>query len=158
MSATRRYDDAETMLPFGEQLRDIRGTDLAVVAVYRTDDPGDTPPGPDRKREHYWVTHDGDRYYGVRRSTNVGQAGHADFENACKFLEEPDNPIYDYEHVVTRVVPVEQTPIPYKRAGERSVECPECGAWGRTHVWVLEDFIPDECPECGFRGEFDVRE
>lgn len=150
------YADAEAMLSFGEQLRDIQGTDRVVVAAYRTDDP--VPPGPEVKREHYWVGHVDGQYYGVRRSNGVGKAGKLTFEDACAFLEMPDPPFWDYEHVLSRVVAVENTPIPYNIAGKRSVECPECDAFGRTHVWKLDGYVPDECPVCGFGGEFHVTE
>lgn len=152
-AAVEHYADAESLLPFGEQLRDIRGTDLAVMAAYRTTDP--TPPGPEVKREHRWVAYTDGEYYSVRLSTGMAQAGHTTFENACQFLEKPESPIYDYEYVTDRVVPVEQTPIPYKRAGDRIVECPECDAFAVVHSWKL-DTLADECSECGYGGDFDV--
>lgn len=147
-----QFEDAENLLPFGARLRSITGTEMAIHTGYY--DPG-------HGRDHRWAAHapdyNGGEYIGVRISSGVGQTGPMDFEDAAEFLEGVSNEFYDYELVSERIVPIETTPIPYKRAGNVSVECPECDAWGQTHAWNLEDYLPDECPSCGYGGEMDVR-
>ena len=156
VSGTQQYADAETMLPFGELLRDIRGTDKAVHVGYFSADKYDDRGATD----HHWIAHmpnwedrDGE-YLSVRISTGIGGVTYVDFETASSHLEPPR--FYEWELAVKDVVDIERTPIPYRKESQVLVECPECERFGVTHPWKFDDYVPDECP-CGYGGEWDVR-
>lgn len=152
---TSQYVNAETLLPFGDLLASIRGTDRAVHVGYYSRDKYD-----DRgARTHRWIAHMPDyergseEFLSVRISTGVSGVTHVDLERASDQLKPPK--FYEWDLVVKDVVDIERTPIPYKKESAVSVECPECERFGTTHPWKLEDYLPDEC-ECGYRGEWDV--
>lgn len=143
------------MLPFGELLRDIRGTDKAIhVGRYR-EETGD--------RDNHWIAHMPDyergsgEFLSVRIASSIGGVSHVDLETASTHLQDTSLDFQDYELVTRKVVDIERTPIPYKKEPTLSVECPECERFGTTHPWKLDDYVPDECP-CGYGGEWDVRE
>lgn len=149
------YADAEALLPFGEMLRDIRGTDKAVHVGYYTEDKYD-----DRQaRTHRWITHapeyerGDEEFLSVRISTGIAGVTHVKLERASAQLQPPK--FYEWALAVKEIVDVERTPIPYKRESTLSVECPECERFGTTHPWKLDDYLPEECP-CGYGGELDV--
>lgn len=152
-SGVNQYADAESMVPFGELLMEVRGTEKAVHVGYYREEKG--------KRDHRWIAHLPDHEEGrgeflsVRISTNVGQVTYVDFETASGHLQEPGLPFQDYDLVVRDVVDIDRTPIPYKKERTVSVECPECERFGTTHPWKLEDYVPDVCA-CGYRGEYNV--
>ena len=145
---SEQYVDAESLLPFGDLLQNIRGTGEAVRAIYRDSIFYD--------RQHWWVTHTGEEgrgYLGVKFTETQRSVVTGDLEDAVSWLSitAPD----DGKLVIHSTVDIEKTPIPYKREDRVSVECPECERWGQTHPWKLEDYLPDECP-CGYGGEWDV--
>lgn len=152
----QQYVDAETLLPFGEILRDLRGTDKAVHVGYYSDDKYD-----DRgARDHHWIAHMPDldiinaEFVVVRISTSVGSVTDTKIEDAGRYLTAPR--FGDWQLAVKDVVDIERTPIPYKIERTLRVECPECDRFGTTHPWKLENYLPDECP-CGFGGEWNVQ-
>lgn len=144
------------MLPFGALLRSIRGTDNAVHIGYYSAEKYDGEGG----RDHHWIAHrpafepgEGE-FLSVRISTGVGGVSHVTFEIACSHLAEPE--FYEWEMAVKETVPIERTPIPYKKESTLTIECPECDRFGTTHPWKLDEYLPDVCP-CGYGGELDVR-
>lgn len=154
--AVEQYVDAEELLPFGELLTSIRGTDKAVHVGYHSEDKYDDRDA----RDHHWIAHmpnyerGGEEFLSVRISTGISSVNHVKLETAAAHLKPPK--FYEWELAVKEVVDVEQTPIPYKKESTLLVECPECERFGTTHPWKLEDFLPDECA-CGFGGEWNVR-
>lgn len=146
-----QYVSAEEMLPFGELLRDIQGTDKAVHVGYHSDD----KPG----RDHHWIAHmpewerGSEEFISVRISTHVAQVSHVDVESASEHLQPPR--VYEWELSVKDVVEIKRTPIPYKKETTHTVECPNCERFGTTHPWKLDDYVPDVC-ECGYDGDFDI--
>lgn len=142
---TSQYVDAERLLPSGDLLSEIRGTDRAVRAVYVDSLFYD--------RQHWWVSHDGSKFIGVKRTEGQASVVTGRFDDAISWLGFSKHD--DGELVYSDTVPVEKTPIPYKKEDTLLVECPECDRFGTTHPWKADDYIPDECA-CGFGGEFNV--
>lgn len=150
--AIQQYEDAEAMLPNGDLLTSIRGTDQAVHVGHLS--------ARDGRRNHHWVAHMPDYEEGpeefliVRISTNVGSVTYLNLDDASQQLVPHE--FYEYEEVVRTVVDIERTLILYKKERTVSVECPECERWGSTHPWKLDAYLPDVC-ECGYEGEWNVR-
>lgn len=154
--SSQQYVDAEALLPFGELLNDIRGTEKVVRVGYFTND--ENVEG--QERMHHWIAHmpdyevgDGE-FLSVKIATGMTSVSHVTFKMACRHLEPPT--FYEWELAVKDVVDINRTPIPYKKESTLHVECPECGRFGLTHPWKLDDYVPDECP-CGYRGDWDVQ-
>lgn len=147
-TATGIFDDCQSLVPRAELLTRIRNTDQAVRARWTDSICYD--------RKHFWVVHtpDGRReFLGVKFTETQRAVVTGDLQDAQAWLTASS--IDDGELAAMDTVPVEQTPIPYKREDTLHVECPECGRFGTTHPWKLDDYLPDECP-CGYGGEWNV--
>lgn len=149
-NGTVQYRNAEELLPYGELLEEIRGTDCAIRAIYLDSIFYD--------RQHWWVAHTPDgreEFIGVKRNESQVSVNSGTFEDALAWLSiiDPD----DGTLVSKETVPIEQTPIPYHRDGSVMIECPECDNFATAHSWKVDQQLEqiDECA-CGYGGDFDV--
>lgn len=147
-TATEIFDDCQSLVPRAELLTRIRDSDRAIRARWTDSISYD--------RKHFWVVHtpDGhDEFLGVKFTETQRAVVTGDLQDAQAWLTATS--IDDGDLKVMDTVPVEQTPVPYKREDTLRVECPECDRLGWTHPWRLESYVPDECP-CGYGGEWHV--
>jgi hypothetical protein len=108
-------------------------------------------------RQHWWIGRDGEDYVGVKRTPTQRSVVRGDLDDVCSWLSPPD--FFDAEEVLSRVVPREQTPLPYDLAPSVRRECPECGAFGRMHEWQWQrdrEELKTDCACCEYGGELSV--
>lgn len=146
-----QYTNAERLLPMGDLLDDIRGTDRAVRAIY--------VDGFGYEAKHIWVMHTASEFgefYATRLSGGSLSSSFTDLEGAIYYLTRSE---YDTDGrlVLKDTVPAERTPLPYHHEPTVHVYCPDCDRFGQTHPWKLEDYLDAVQPcECGFGGEKNV--
>lgn len=142
----RQYVNAEHLLPAGEVLSNLPdGQALLVVDA-------DTVA---YDRRHWWIARDRPKstFVGVKRTPTQSAVVSGNLDSAIEWLR---SELFEPRRVFKRLVPVESTPIPYKRARTVRRTCPECGAFGRTHEWKFDESLLDGCSCCDYGGELDV--